>query len=120
MLSAGVAIETDQGDRSIHAGGIHRYHGAIGDAEASGTAWAPVVIDNKPGANSIVGVDAPRESPADGYTLAVVIAAYAANTTLYPKLPYDPTKDLAAVSLIASLHWVAAVNNATPSRAQWS
>lgn len=74
----------------------------------------PVVIDNKPGANSIVGVDALAKSPADGYTFAVVIAAYAANTTLYPKLPYDPTKDLVAVSLIGISPLVAAVNNDTP------
>ena len=73
-----------------------------------------VVIDNKPGANSIIGVDALAKSPADGYTLAVVIAAYAANTTLYPKLPYDPKKDLAAVSLIGISPLVAAVNNDTP------
>jgi len=73
-----------------------------------------VVIDNKPGANSIIGVDALAKSPPDGYTLAVVIAAYAANTTLYPKLPYDPKKDLAAVSLIGVSPLVAAVNNDTP------
>ena len=73
-----------------------------------------VVIDNKPGANSIIGVDALAKSPPDGYTLAVVIAAYAANTTLYPKLPYDPKKDLAAVSLIGVAPLVAAVNNDTP------
>ena len=76
----------------------------------------PVVIDNKPGANSIVGVDALAKSPADGYTFAVVIAAYAANITLYPKLPYDPKKDLAAVSLIGVSPLVAAVNNDTPFR----
>ncbi len=73
-----------------------------------------VVIDNKPGANSIIGVDALAKSPPDGYTFAVVIAAYAANSTLYPKLPYDPTKDLAAVSLIGVSPLVAAVNNNTP------
>ena len=74
----------------------------------------PVVIDNKPGANSIVGVDALAKSTPDGYTFAVVIAAYAANITLYPKLPYDPKKDLAAVSLIGISPLVAAVNNDTP------
>ena len=76
----------------------------------------PVVIDNKPGANSIIGVDALAKSPPDGYTLAVVIAAYAANTTLYPKLPYDPSKDLMPVSLIGISPLVAAVNNGTPFR----
>ena len=58
-----------------------------------------VVVDNKPGANSIIGVDMLAKAPADGSTFAVVIAAYAANTTLYPKLPYDPRKDLTGVSL---------------------
>ena len=74
----------------------------------------PVVIENKPGANSIIGVDALAKSPPDGYTFAVVIAAYAANTTLYPKLPYDPRKDLVAVSLIGISPLVAAVNNDAP------
>lgn len=73
-----------------------------------------VVIDNRPGANSVIGVDALAKSPADGYTMAVVIAAYAANTSLYPKLPYDPAKDIAAVSLIGLSPLVAAVNNDAP------
>jgi len=75
-----------------------------------------VTIDNKPGANSIIGVDALAKSPPDGYTMGVVIAAYAANTTLYAKLPYDPRKDLAAVSLIGLSPLVAAVNNDAPFR----
>lgn len=74
----------------------------------------PVMVDNKPGANSIVGVDMLAKAPADGYTFAVVIAAYAANTTLYPKLPYDSKKDLAPVSLIGVSPLVAAVNNNAP------
>lgn len=71
----------------------------------------PVTIENKPGSNSIVGVDAVAKAAPDGHTFGVVIAAYAANTTLYPKLPYDPRKDLVAVSLIGQSPLVAAVNN---------
>src|SRR5688500_12482651 len=74
----------------------------------------PVVIDNKPGANSLIGVDAVAKAPPDGSTFGVVIAAYAANTTLYPKLPYDPAKDLAGVSLMGVSPLVAAVNNDAP------
>ncbi len=74
----------------------------------------PVIVDNKPGANSLIGVDAMAKAPADAYTFAVVIAAYAANTSLYPKLPYDPAKDIAAVSLIGLSPLVAAVSNDAP------
>lgn len=73
-----------------------------------------VSIDNKPGANSIIGVDLIAKAPPDGQTFGVVIAAYAANTTLYAKLPYDPRKDLAAVSLIGISPLIAAVNNDAP------
>ena len=73
-----------------------------------------VTVDNKPGANSIIGVDLLAKAPADGSTFAVVIAAYAANTTLYPKLPYDPGKDLTGVSLMGISPLLAAVNNDAP------
>ena len=73
-----------------------------------------VTVDNKPGANSIIGVDMLAKAPADGGTFAVVIAAYAANTTLYPKLPYDPRKDLTGVSLMGISPLLAAVNNDAP------
>jgi tripartite-type tricarboxylate transporter receptor subunit TctC len=75
-----------------------------------------VAIDNKPGANSIIGVDLIAKAPPDGYTMGVVIAAYAANTTLYPKLPYDPRKDLVPVSLIGVAPLMAAVHNNAPFR----
>jgi tripartite-type tricarboxylate transporter receptor subunit TctC len=74
----------------------------------------PVVIDNKPGANSLIGVDAIAKAAPDGSTFGVVIAAYAANTTLYPKLPYDPKKDLVGVSLMGVSPLLAAVSNDAP------
>ena len=73
-----------------------------------------VTVDNKPGANSIIGVDMLAKAPADGSTFAVVIAAYAANNTFYPKLPYDAKKDLTGVSLLGISPLVAAVNNDAP------
>lgn len=69
----------------------------------------PIIVENKPGANSIIGVDQIAKSAPDGYTFGVVIAAYAANTTLYPKLPYNPKKDLVGVSLMGVSPLVAAV-----------
>ena len=73
-----------------------------------------IVIENKPGANSIMGVDQLAKSAPDGYTFGVVIAAYAANTTLYPKLPYHPAKDLTGVALLGVSPLVAAVANNAP------
>ena len=73
-----------------------------------------VTVDNKPGANSIIGVDLLAKAPADGSTFAVVIAAYAANNTLYPKLPYDAKKDLTGVALMGVSPLLAAVNNDAP------
>src|SRR3954451_23255655 len=51
----------------------------------------PIVVDNRPGANSILGSDLAAKSAPDGYTMVTVIAGYAANVTLYSgKLPFDP------------------------------
>lgn len=74
----------------------------------------PVIVDNKGGANGIIGVDALAKSAPDGRTFGMVIAAHAANTTLYPKLPYDPKKDLVAVSLVGKSPLVAAASNKAP------
>jgi tripartite-type tricarboxylate transporter receptor subunit TctC len=56
------------------------------------------VIENKPGANAVIGTDAVAKAAPDGYTFGTVIAAHSVNPTLNPKLPYDSMKDLAYVS----------------------
>src|SRR3979411_2078673 len=62
----------------------------------------PIVVDNRPGANSILGSDLAAKAAPDGYTMLTVIAGYAANVTLYRgKLPFDPIKGLVPVSLAA-------------------
>src|SRR5262249_57085382 len=62
----------------------------------------PVVVENKPGANSIVGVEVASKAPPDGYTIVTVIAAHAANATLYAgKLNFDPVKSFEPISLAA-------------------
>jgi len=73
-----------------------------------------VLVDNKPGANGTIGVAELARSAPDGYTFAIVIAAHAANPSLYAKLPYDTRNDLAAVSLIGVSPLVAAVNKDAP------
>ncbi|GDY38333.1 tripartite tricarboxylate transporter substrate binding protein [Acidovorax sp. NB1] len=62
-----------------------------------------VIVDNRPGAGGNLGVDAVAKSPADGYTLVMgQTSNLAINPTLYPKLPYDPIKDLVPVALVSS------------------
>jgi tripartite-type tricarboxylate transporter receptor subunit TctC len=73
----------------------------------------PIIVDNRPGANSILGSDLVAKAAPDGYTMLTVIAGYAANVTLYQgKLPFDPAKNLVPVSLagIAPLILTANVN----------
>lgn len=74
-----------------------------------------IVIENKPGANSIVGADLVAKAPADGYTIVTVIAAHAANATLYAgKLPFDPVKSFTPISLVAVAPLIMTVNNNFP------
>jgi tripartite-type tricarboxylate transporter receptor subunit TctC len=61
----------------------------------------PFVIENKPGANAVIGTDSVAKAAPDGYTFGTVIAAHAVNVTLNPKLPYDTLKDLSYVSLMS-------------------
>src|SRR6188768_1137111 len=61
----------------------------------------PIVFENKPGANAIIGTDVVAKAAPDGYTFGTVIAAHAVNATLNPKLPYDTLKDLTYVSLMS-------------------
>ena len=74
-----------------------------------------LVIDNKPGSGGNLGVDAAAKAAADGYTLVLgQTSNLAINPTLYPKLPYQPEKDLAAVSLVASAPLVLVVAADSP------
>jgi tripartite-type tricarboxylate transporter receptor subunit TctC len=75
----------------------------------------PVVIENKPGANSIVGADFVAKAPPDGYTMLTVIAAHAANATLYAgKLNFDPVKSFEPISLVAIAPLILTVNKDFP------
>jgi tripartite-type tricarboxylate transporter receptor subunit TctC len=76
----------------------------------------PVVVENRPGANSIVGAELVAKAPPDGYTMLTVIAAHSANATLYAgKLPFDTMKSFAPVSLAAIAPLILTVNTSFPA-----
>ena len=82
-----------------------------------GTLGQPIVIENKPGANSIVGAESAARSNPDGYTFVTVIGGHAANATLYAgKLPFDPVKSFAPVSLVGIAPLIVVANNDFPAK----
>lgn len=73
-----------------------------------------VVIENKPGAGTIIGTQAVAASTPDGYTLLMGTFSHAVNSSLSANLPYDPHKDFAAVALIARSFNLVVVNPKSP------
>ena len=77
----------------------------IGRAFASKMAESlgqPVVIENRPGANGLIGADLVAKSPADGYTLLFWGDGVLANPLLYQKPPFDAIKDISGIALVAT------------------
>ena len=71
-----------------------------------------IVVENRPGANSLIGAEAAAKSAPDGYTILTVIAGHAANATLYAgKLSFDPVKSFAPVSLMGIAPLILTANN---------
>ena len=68
----------------------------------SGVLGQPLVLDNRPGASSIIGTELAARSAPDGYTLLLITTTYTVVPSLTKKLPYDPLKDLVGVSLAAT------------------
>jgi len=75
-----------------------------------------VVVDNRAGANGIIGTEIVARAPADGYTLLFVSSPHSVNPSLYPKLPYDTLRDFAPVSLVAASPYVLVVHPSLPAR----
>ncbi|MEN3355629.1 MAG: hypothetical protein V7640_3787, partial [Betaproteobacteria bacterium] len=75
-----------------------------------------IVIDNRPGAASTIGLEIVAKSPPDGYTVGVSNIAYGANPAIYKKMPFDSEKDLVPVTLVSIVTLVATVHPSLPAR----
>jgi tripartite-type tricarboxylate transporter receptor subunit TctC len=83
-------------------GGPADFLGRLIGQKMSDDLGAQIVVDNRPGANTIIGAQAVAKASPDGYTLLMAIdGTLVMNPFLYSKLPYDPFKDFAPISLIA-------------------
>ena len=76
----------------------------------------PFFVENKPGAGNMIGIEFVARSPADGYTLLFVASTLALNSVLYKKVPYDPVRDFAPITLAATAPNVLIVNPGLPAR----
>ena len=75
---------------------------------------ATVIIENKPGAGTIIGTQTVASSAPDGYTLLMGTFANAVNPSLYTRLPYEPHRDFAPVALVARSFNIVVVNPSSP------
>jgi tripartite-type tricarboxylate transporter receptor subunit TctC len=73
-----------------------------------------VVVDQRPGAGGIIAAETVSRANPDGYTLLLTTGSYTINHTLYTKLPYDLTKDLAPVTLLATIQFLLATPPGLP------
>ena len=73
-----------------------------------------VVIDNRPGASSVIGTDMTAKALPDGYTIVMVTTTHSVNPSLIAKLPYDPIKDLAGISVVVTQPNILAVHPSVP------
>jgi tripartite-type tricarboxylate transporter receptor subunit TctC len=86
-------------------------------AQQMGELWKqPVIVANRPGASGNIGVEAAVRAAPDGYTLLIGTTALSSSPALFAKLPFDPVRDLAPVSLVVTMPNLLVVHPSLPAR----
>ena len=98
-------------------GGTNDTLGRIVGEKMGARLGQPFVIDNRAGANSVIGCEIVARSTPDGHTLVIVAAGFAVNPSLVRKLPYDTVRDLAPVGLVAGGPYLMVVHPSVPAKA---
>ncbi len=75
-----------------------------------------VIVENRAGANGVIGTELVAKAPPDGYTLAFVASGHAINPGMYAKLPFDPLRDFAAAARVSAAPNLLAVTNTLPAK----
>ena len=85
-------------------------------AQKLGDSWGqPVIVENRPGADGIIGSELIAKSPPDGYNLVLVVAAHVINPSLKEKMPFDILKDFTPITMVAASPWVVVVSPVVPA-----
>jgi len=96
-------------------GGATDIIGRLVSAKMQDVWGQPVVVENRPGAGTVVGTDYVAKSAPDGYTLGMVVTAYVINPSLRADMPYNTLRDLAGVTQVSVQHLVMAANPSFPA-----
>ena len=73
------------------------------------------IVDNRPGANGIIGGEVAARAPADGYTIMLIANTFTVNPGLYPKIPFDTAKDFQPISLVGDTPLLFVAHTAVPA-----
>ena len=94
-------------------GGVDILSRAIG-AKMAQSMGQPVIVENKAGASAAIGTELLAKSPPDGYTIMMGYSAHATNPIFVPKLPYDTSRDFAAIAHVGYIPLILVVNASSP------